>query len=175
LSRAFAKGSSAEYPPRRMAAKERSIRIGAVNPKKEPGDLQAALAIREVVFIEEQAVPADLERDDLDQGAFHVLAWEGPHAVGTGRLVSLEEAPEGAKGKWGRIGRMAVVNAARGKGLGRQILEALEDEARAREMVGIKLHAQVHAMGFYEAMGYVRQGDEFQEAGIPHCEARKKL
>ncbi|MDF1563149.1 MAG: GNAT family N-acetyltransferase [Deltaproteobacteria bacterium] len=146
-----------------------------MSPKKAPGDFHAALALREVVFIEEQAVPPDLERDEFDQDAFHVLAWEGMHPVGTGRLVELSAPPEGCTGKWGRIGRMAVVSYSRGKGIGRMILEALEAEARTREMTGIKLHAQIHAMGFYEAMGYVRCGEEFEEAGIPHCEARKEL
>jgi len=151
------------------------IRIEVVDPKKQPGEFHAALAIREVVFIEEQSVPSDIERDELDTDAFHVLAWDGPHAVGTGRLVELSKAPAGEDGRWGRIGRMAVVSASRGKGLGRDILLALEAEAKMRGVVGIKLHAQVHACGFYERMGYTRVGEEFVEAGIPHYEARKRL
>ena len=55
-----------------------------------------ALAIREVVFIEEQHVPEGIERDAEDARAFHVLAFQGGHAVGTGRLVGLTATPQGA-------------------------------------------------------------------------------
>ena len=108
-------------------------------PAKGGGDLACALAIREVVFIEEQRVPESLERDEEDGRAFHVLAYDGGHAVGTGRLVLLSAPPEGEQGRWGRIGRMAVLAAFRGRGAGRSILEALEAEAARRGLDGVLL------------------------------------
>lgn len=140
-----------------------------------PGDLAQALAIREVVFIEEQAVPETLERDEEDARAFHVLAYDGKHAIGTGRLVDLGSAPEGAAGRWGKIGRMAVLASHRKGGTGSVILTRLEDEAKKRGMDGIVLHAQVHAKGFYAKHGYTDIGPEFEEAGMPHVQMRKKL
>jgi predicted GNAT family N-acyltransferase len=144
-------------------------------PVDNPGDLAQALAIREVVFIEEQAVPETLERDEEDARAFHVLAYDGKHAIGTGRLVDLAQQPEGASGHWGKIGRMAILASNRKGGTGTQVLERLEAEARRRGMNGIVLHAQVHAHKFYVKHGYQSFGPEFEEAGMPHVQMRKLL
>lgn len=143
-------------------------------PVQDPGDLAAALAIREVVFIEEQQVPREIERDDEDPTAYHLLALVDGHTIGTGRLVE-RQTPEGEAGTWGQIGRMAVLVAHRKEGVGRRILESLEQEAQKRGLAGIVLHAQVYAHGFYQAMGYEDHGTIFEEAGIPHLEMRKRL
>jgi len=139
------------------------------------GDLASALAIREVVFIEEQHVPVGLERDEEDATAHHVLAFQGGHAVGTGRLVLLPAAPKGETGPWGQIGRMAVLAASRKGGVGRRILEALEAEARRLALAGIVLHAQLHAREFYVRAGYRDSSPIFEEAGMAHVEMRKLL
>lgn len=154
---------------------QQSLRIQAIDPEKDRGEFAAALAVREVVFIEEQQVPPAIERDVEDARAYHLLAWDGPHAVGTGRLIELDEAPGGRPGRWGQIGRMAVLTANRSHGVGRRVLEALEEEARRRGLRGIKIHAQVHAMPFYEKAGYRVVSEPFDEAGIPHVEAIKDL
>lgn len=146
-----------------------------IAPAKGPGDLAAALAIREVVFIEEQAVPQDIERDDQDETAYHVLAMQGGHAVGTGRLVATQPAPDGESGKWGRIGRMAVLASHRKGGVGRLILRALETRAKELGLAGIVLHAQVMSKGFYEKEGYEPYGAVFEEAGMPHVKMSKRL
>jgi len=146
-----------------------------ITPVDNPGDLAQCLAIREIVFIEEQRVPETMERDEEDARAFHVLAYEGKHAIGTGRLVDLTSPPEGATGHWGKIGRMAVLASHRKGGTGRKILETLEAEARRRGISGIILHAQVHAHKFYLKHGYTDLGDEFEEAGMPHLQMRKLL
>src|SRR5687768_3826480 len=112
-----------------MATSEPTAKPQIVQIKNE-GELLQALAIREVVFIEEQHVPEGIERDAEDATAYHLLALEGGHAVGTGRLVILTQAPEGETGTWGQIGRMAVLQASRRSGVGRMLLEALEAEAR---------------------------------------------
>lgn len=148
------------------------IRIG---PAKGAGDLAAALAIREIVFIEEQAVPQDVERDDQDETAFHVLAMQGGHAVGTGRLVATQVPPAGEKGKWGRISRMAVLASYRKGGVGRLILSALERYAHEEGLEGIVLHAQVMSKGFYEKESYQSFGAVFEEAGMPHVKMSKNL
>ena len=146
-----------------------------IEPAKDEGDLSAALAIREIVFIEEQQVPESLEHDEDDAKAFHVLAYDGKHAIGTGRLVSLSKPPEGERGKWGQIGRMAVLATWRRRGVGRKVLQALEDEAKRRKLEGVVLHAQLYARDFYRALGYHDASPIFEEAGIPHVEMRKPL
>ena len=69
-------------------------------------DLAACHAIRRAVFIEEQAVPEDLEIDDLDGEAIHLLAVTGGRAVGTARIL--------LAGETGKIGRVAVLADQRG-------------------------------------------------------------
>ncbi len=146
-----------------------------VLPVTSEGELFQALAIREIVFIEEQSVPEGLERDAEDATAFHVLAMMKGHAVGTGRLVELPQAPEGEKGRWGRVGRMAVLQANRKHGIGTLLLAALEAEAKRRKLQGIMLHAQLSAMEFYKRHGYQPHGAVFDEAGMPHLEMKKPL
>ncbi len=155
-----------------MAGETPQIVISEV---KNEGELMQALAIREIVFIEEQSVPEHLERDEDDARAFHVLAMAGGHAIGTGRLVELKDAPEGETGKWGRVGRMAVLQAHRKQHVGSQLLQKLEGEAKARKLAGIMLHAQLSAMDFYKRHGYQPHGAVFEEAGMPHLEMKKLL
>ena len=146
-----------------------------VVPVRAEGELLQALAIREVVFIEEQHVPAGIERDDEDSRAYHVLALEGGHAIGTGRLVMLAEPPSGETGRWAEVGRMAVLQAYRRFGTGTKLLEELEKQARRNEASGIVLRAQLAALEFYRRHGYQPYGAVFHESGMPHLEMRKKL
>ncbi len=147
----------------------------SIKPIENEGELFQALAIREIVFIEEQSVLESFERDADDSTAFHVLAMEGKHAIGTGRLVLLQEAPATESGPWGRIGRMAVLQAYRKGGVGSKLLTALEAEARRRGLKGILLHAQLSSMEFYQAHDYQPHGGVFEEAGMPHLEMKKRL
>jgi predicted GNAT family N-acyltransferase len=146
-----------------------------IKPVENEGELFQALAIREIVFIEEQSVPESLERDAEDAHAFHVLAMQGKHAIGTGRLVALPSPPDGEAGSWGRVGRMAVLGSNRKSGVGSLLLSALEGEAKKRRLDGIMLHAQLSAMEFYRRHGYAPHGAVFEEAGMPHLEMKKRL
>ena len=127
-----------------------------------------AFALRHAVFVEEQAVPVELERDELDAEAFHAVALDGTSCVGTGRLVRHGEGV-------GRVGRMAVDRAHRRQGIGDRVLEALEARARAEGLREIELHAQCYVEAFYLGHGYARRGEEFEEAGIAHDVMRKAL
>lgn len=122
---------------------------------------EALTALRLAVFVEEQGVPRDLELDGLDPECRHVVAWNTPgEAVGTARL---HRQGDGAK-----IGRMAVLKPWRGLGLGRAMLAALLDEARALGVTRITLSAQAAAVGFYAKAGFEAAGPVFDDAGIPH-------
>ncbi len=113
--------------------------------------------IRRAVFVEEQQIPEKDEWDDEDPGSVHVLARLNRDPVGTGRLNAA-----------GKIGRIAVLDGLRGRGIGTQILLRLLQEARRRGIREPYLHAQVQAASFYEKLGFLRGGDVFDEAGIPH-------
>ena len=120
-----------------------------------------AFLVRQEVFILEQGVPAELELDELDSSAAHVLAYQDAHCIGTGRLVNLSA-------KQAQIGRMAVLAKFRGKGIGKQILQNLVDLAASQGVLEIILHSQVSAIPFYGKLGFQAQGDVYEEAGIPH-------
>lgn len=114
--------------------------------------------IRRRVFIEEQQVPAELEWDHEDLGAAHfLLTQEDGQALACARLLAS-----------GQIGRMAVLAPYRAQGLGRQLLTFVIDWASQHGYPPLFLHAQNHAITFYETMGFVVEGDEFIDAGIPH-------
>ena len=85
-----------------------------------------------------------------------------------GRLVP------GAAGRVGTIGRMAVLDAARGSGVGRAVLDLLVATAAARGRPVVELHAQVHACGFYERAGFTPYGEVYLEAGIEHIGMRRE-
>ncbi|MFK8015337.1 MAG: GNAT family N-acetyltransferase [Gammaproteobacteria bacterium] len=128
------------------------------------GDQQALRQIRHEVFVVEQNVPPDLEWDGEDEQCAHALALLDDVPVGTGRL-----SPDG------KIGRMAVIATGRRRGVGGAILGELMNQARALGLKQVHLHAQTHALAFYERHGFSAHGDEFDEAGIPHRHMTRTL
>ena len=123
------------------------------------------MRVRTEVFIREQAVPPELELDGRDAACAHVLARDAAGApIGAGRLL-----PDG------QIGRMAVLPAWRGTGVGAAMLTALVEEARRRGVREVHLHAQTRARRFYERHGFRAEGEEYLEAGIPHVGMRRSL
>ncbi|MFI1412855.1 GNAT family N-acetyltransferase [Streptomyces sp. NPDC020707] len=146
----------------------------------DPADREACFAVRKEVFVVEQRVPEDLEYDAYDAGAVHVLAVrEDGQPLGAARLLYGEaaSAKTGGEAGVGSLGRLAVVRAARGLGVGVGValVRGVEDVARARGLTAVDLHAQTHALGFYERLGYVAYGPEFPDAGIPHRAMRRSL
>lgn len=141
-------------------------------------DLEACFAVRKEVFVVEQQVPEDLEYDAYDADAVHVIAVRDDGLpLGTGRLLTgaAAAAKNGGDAEVGALGRLAVSKAARGLGVGAALVRAIEDAARARDLTAVDLHAQTHALGFYERLGYEVYGPEFPDAGIPHRAMRKAL
>jgi predicted GNAT family N-acyltransferase len=114
-------------------------------------------SVRHAVFVIEQGVPEDLDFDDRDSGSLHALARLGGEVVATGRIQ-----PDG------HIGRIAVLKAYRGGGIGAAIVRFLVGAARRWGLGRVYLDAQVSAEGFYERLGFRRMGGVFMEAGIEH-------
>ncbi|MEU8589850.1 GNAT family N-acetyltransferase [Streptomyces sp. NPDC048664] len=145
---------------------------------EDPADLEACFAVRKEVFVREQGVPEDIEYDAWDATAVHVLAVRSDGVpLGTGRLLMGEQAAERTGGDplVGSLGRLAVTREARGLGVGAALVRAIEDAARARGLTAVDLHAQTHALGFYERLGYEVYGPLFPDAGIPHRAMRRTL
>lgn len=138
-------------------------------------DRSELAALRRRVFVEEQAVPAGLERDELDDVAIHAVALdEAGLLVGTGRVV-VGPAGRPGEGNLARIGRMAVAAEARGAGVGAALLGLLEAAAARAGCARAELHAQIQAEGFYRRAGYQPEGGPFDEAGIAHVIMVKSL
>ncbi|MEU0438552.1 GNAT family N-acetyltransferase [Streptomyces sp. NPDC006186] len=153
-------------------------RAYTVRVAEDPADRELCFALRKQVFVAEQGVPEEIEYDEHDAGAVHVLAVdEDGVALGTGRLLTGQAAPAQGTGDpaVGSLGRLAVSREARGLGVGAALVRAIEDAARDRGLTAVDLHAQTHALGFYERLGYSPYGEEYQEAGIPHRGMRRAL
>lgn len=124
-----------------------------------------ARAVRHAVFVVEQGVPVELEWDEFDAGSWHAVAYDaGGNPVGTGRLL-----PDG------HIGRMAVLKPSRGAGVGGAILEGLMAKAAELGYGDLILNAQTAAIPFYARYGFLPEGTEFVEAGIPHRVMRRSI
>lgn len=113
--------------------------------------------VREQVFIQEQHIDPEIEFDGLDTQAVHVLVVDGEQPLGTGRILAN-----------GHIGRIAIMQAARGQGLGVKVVRALVEYAKQQGYPKVDLGAQTHAVDFYRKLGFTLYGDEFMEANIPH-------
>jgi predicted GNAT family N-acyltransferase len=136
-----------------------SIRLATGNWTQLATD---ARAIRHEVFVLEQQVPVELEWDDMDEYSLHIVAYdESGMAIGTARLL-----PDG------HIGRMAVRRSARMTGVGGSMLRALMQQAQQRGDVAVLLNAQLQALAFYARHGFVQEGEEFLDAGMPHIAMR---
>lgn len=130
-----------------------------------PTDRDACRSVRDCVFIDEQHVPREDEEDEFDAVSRHVLARDTlGNPIGTGRLTPQR-----------MIGRMAVLRDWRGKQVGTGILNTLIEQARALHYPEVQMHAQTHAVPFYESFGFVREGDEFSECEILHWHMRKPI
>lgn len=124
-------------------------------------DLATCRAIRHAVFVIEQSVPQDEELDGLDDTALHLLALKDGEPCGTARLIM--------QGDIGKITRVAVLQHARGTGLGAALIRAALDELRRHPgITRASLGAQTHVIGFYERLGFVAYGPIYDDAGIPH-------
>lgn len=131
-----------------------------------PEELPRCIAVRRVVFIEEQDVAEEIEVDGRDPEATHFIAEDG-EVIGTARLrVVHGEA---------KAERVAVLREHRGRGVGAALMRALEAEATRQGLPAVVLGAQEHAVPFYEGIGYQVFGAAFLDANIPHRWMRKVL
>ena len=131
-------------------------------------DRAACLAIRDDVFCREQGVSPEVERDGRDDLCRHYLAQDDRTPVGTARVRPVEGGDV-------KLERIAVLRAHRHKSIGSALVRrALHDAVMSGRRSAL-LHAQSGTEGFYEALGFARDGDEFLEAGIRHVLMRQDL
>jgi len=120
---------------------------------------QDARVIREAVFIQEQQIAPEDEWDAEDAISTHFVVYLQDQAVATARLLKNHS-----------IGRVAVLQSARGTGIGYKTMRAVIDQAKAEQRKFVKLSSQVHAIGFYQNLGFDVRGEEYLDCGIPHID-----
>lgn len=125
---------------------------------KDPKMLEQAFAIRRQVFCIEQNVSEEIEMDEFDDIAIHILAYIDDKPVGTARW---RYTKEGAK-----MERFAVLKEARGKGVGEALVKYTLD--KLKDYDSVYLNAQESVINFYKIFGFVLAGNRFYEADIPH-------
>ncbi|RKF52512.1 GNAT family N-acetyltransferase [Bacillus wiedmannii] len=133
-------------------------------------DLETAFYIRKEVFVKEQGVPLEDEfdtYDQIDEACKHILVYYNELPVGTGRIRFVD--------RMGKLERICILKDYRKFGLGKVIIQKLEEIARNKEANKVKLHGQTQAEGFYEKLGYQTSSDVFMEDGIPHILMTKVL
>ena len=133
-------------------------------------DLETAFHIRKEVFVKEQGVPLADELDEFDNlygQCDHVLVYYDEQAVGTGRVRVVDGL--------GKLERICILKSYRKYGLGKKIIQTLEEIAKEKGIAKVKLHGQTHAEEFYKKLGYMTSSDVFTEDGIPHILMVKEL
>lgn len=118
---------------------------------------QDAKFIRKQVFIIEQNIPEEEEWDDQDMISDHFVVYDQDQPIATARLLQNNS-----------VGRVAVLQAYRGQGIGRMIMLEIIRQAHQQDRKFLQLSSQVHAISFYEKLGFSIQGDAYDECGIPH-------
>jgi predicted GNAT family N-acyltransferase len=134
-----------------------------VRVAETPEDRAAAMRIRVAVFVDEQAVPPELEPDEYDAVARHLIALDPATSLptGTARVIAKEMGVA-------KIGRVAVLREYRGRGVGLALMRFALDQAREMGLTQAILDAQVTVIPFYEKLGFVAEGPVFDDAGIDH-------
>lgn len=118
---------------------------------------QDAKLIRKQVFIIEQNIPEEEEWDDQDMISDHFVVYDQDQPIATARLLQNNS-----------VGRVAVLKTYRGQGIGRMIMLEIIQLAHQQDRTFLQLSSQVHAISFYEKLGFSIQGDAYDECGIPH-------
>ena len=128
-----------------------------------------AHGLRKEVFVDEQGFSLEADRDEQDKNALHVL---GLDETGAARCTArvFADAPV----VW-HAGRIAVQRGLRGQGVGRLLLAAVADKARAQGARTLELGAQYDKQGFYEAVGFAPYGEPYLDEGYPHVPMRMTL
>jgi len=147
----------------RTMAETKIIIIGTDPVRRSDRDLAAAFSIRRAVFCVEQGVSEAEEMDGLDGICRQYIALASGVPVGTARTRFLTSGAA-------KIERVAVLKPHRRSGIGRQLMLHILDNTTTDTV----LNAQIVVRDFYTALGFISEGDIFDEAGIEHIHMTRK-
>jgi len=125
------------------------------------------IAIRTEAFVAQRNVPKEIELDGRDSELLHFCLYEGDTLLSYLRAEGIDDVIH--------VGRVTTATLERGKGYGRQLMEALCEYAKTQGFRFVELNAVDTAVGFYEKLGFIPEGDYFLETGVPHIYMKKEL
>ena len=126
---------------------------------------QEAFQIRVKVFMDEQGFVDEM--DDIDSVSIHFLVFDNEKAVATCRIFKKD-------GEY-ILGRFAVLMECRKQGIGRLLLQKVEEKVLELGGSSLSLHSQIRAKQFYEKCGYISYGEVELEENYPHIWMKKIL
>jgi len=137
-----------------------------------PGDsLDDAFKVRNIVFVEEQGFAAEIEVDNKDPVAHHIVVYDRDGSpIATARAFPEEPGSDSYV-----IGRVAVLRELRGTGLGLLVMSEIEKLATMLGARFVKLGAQIQALDFYKKCGYSELGERYFEEHCEHAHMIKNL
>ena len=136
---------------------------------KNKEQFNIAYKIRLEVFVKEQKVPIEMELDEEDKKATHLILLKNDKPIGCGRIIFYSD------NKNASLGRIAIIKSERKKGYGKILCERLINICREKQIEKITIHAQYDAVEFYKKLGFIKKGKTFMEAGIKHIKMEKYL
>jgi len=132
----------------------------SIKVASSPEDQLKAFMVRCVVFCGEQGVRYDIEHDEFEATATHVLGEIDGEPVAAGRVRFLPD--------YAKLERIAVRAPWRNRGIGAEITRFLIRLARERGYSSYRMSAQAHLEEFYGRLGFRAVGEIFMEADIEH-------
>lgn len=126
-------------------------------------ELYKIFRLRLSVFVVEQNCPYQ-DADEKDLKSFHLWGEQKGKMIAYARIV-----PANISYKEPSIGRVVTSTEARRSGAGKILMEkSMEFIKKEFGKVPVRIGAQAYLQKFYESFGFVREGDEYDEDGIPH-------
>ncbi|AYU54826.1 GNAT family N-acetyltransferase [Staphylococcus debuckii] len=133
--------------------------------KKELND---CFELRKKVFVDEQHVPQENEFDQFEDESTHIIGYDDNNLpIAAARYRSYHEMA--------KIERVVVAKPFRKHGIGRQLMQFIEQQAKNDGFKKAILNGQIQAQPFYESLGYQPHGAIFLEEGIEHIEMQKEI
>lgn len=124
--------------------------------------------IRETVFVIEQGFTEEF--DEIDKKSIHLLVKVNNKRAATARIFKSDNSSK----KW-TVGRFAVLEEYRGKGLGSFLIKKVEEKVKEQGGNAAELSAQKQAEKFYLFLGYTPMGDIYYDQHAPHIHMEKEL
>lgn len=156
---------------KRIAYEVSNLQDVVVKIAQSEQEKQDAFFVRKEVFVKEQGLPLPLEVDDLDKIATHIVAYYKQQPIAASRII-VNDKSDSVK-----VERLSVLPKFRRKQIGIQMMQMIEAFIRKNfpNVSVIKIHAQIHAIPFYEKQGFSVTSPEFMDNYIPHRAIEKHI